>query len=39
MECIEKNLTDPRYTLVDDIYEADIIFIKKHFKNYKYSFL
>ena len=38
MECIEKNLTDPRYTLVDEIYKADIIFIKKHFKNYMYAF-
>ncbi len=35
LESVQKHLNDSRYTFVDDIYKADIIFIRKHFKNYK----
>jgi hypothetical protein len=36
MKAIEQNLTDDKFNFVDDLNKADIIFIRKHFKDYKY---
>ena len=35
MEMVKEFLTDERFTLVNEIYDADIIFISKHFKNFR----
>ncbi|RNA07704.1 tubulin--tyrosine ligase 12 [Brachionus plicatilis] len=35
MKSVQENLTDPKFKFVDDMWKADIIFINKHFKDYK----
>ena len=35
MNSIKENLTDPKFKFVDEMWTADIIFISKHFKDYK----
>ena len=35
LDAVTKHLTDPIFHLVDNITQADIIFISKHFKDYK----
>jgi hypothetical protein len=32
---VKLNLNDPKFNQVDDISQADIIFVRKHFKDYK----
>lgn len=36
LKMVKDHLTDERYEFVDDITKADIIFIQKHFKEYKW---
>lgn len=36
---IRENLTDDRYTLVDNIEQADVRFLINHFKDYKYDII
>ena len=33
---VKENLTDSKFCLVDDISKADVIFIRQHYKDYKY---
>jgi len=33
---VKLNLNDPKFNHVDEISQADIIFVRKHFKDYKY---
>jgi hypothetical protein len=35
MHSVRNNLSGEKYQIVDDIDEADIIFVNKHFKDYK----
>lgn len=35
MNSIKENLTDSKFKFVDDMWKADIIFVNKHFKDYK----
>jgi hypothetical protein len=35
MISVQENLTDPKFVFVDDMSNADIVFIRKHFKEFK----
>ena len=35
MKSVQENLTDSKFVFVEDMSNADIIFIRKHFKEYK----
>jgi hypothetical protein len=35
MKSVQENLTDPKFVFVDDMSNADIVFIRKHFKEFK----
>lgn len=35
---VQENLSHERYRIVDEIAQADIIFVRKHYKDYKYGF-
>lgn len=35
IEAVATHLTDSKFKIVDHLEEADIIFIKKHFKDFK----
>lgn len=35
LEAVAEHLTDSKFHIVEDINQADIIFIRKHFKDFK----
>ena len=35
MSSVRENLTDKRYTFVEEMSEADVVFMRKHHKDYK----